>query len=111
MKCLRWGGGDSCIACLSHSANDHASLSRRSNIPTPNRGNWGQRHPKKSTPIRCSLFGLPLVCAPSRAVRTPLGPVQSQSKKSKQETQATQAQGEKGASEEKQAGNATRAGN
>ena len=33
----RGGGGDSFVACLSHLTIDHASLSRRSTVPTPNR--------------------------------------------------------------------------
>ena len=31
------GGGYSSVACLSHLTIDHASLSRRSTVPTPNR--------------------------------------------------------------------------
>ena len=31
------GGGYSFVACLSHLTIDHASLSRRSTVPTPNR--------------------------------------------------------------------------
>ena len=31
------GGGYSFVACLSHSTIDHASLSRRSTVTTPNR--------------------------------------------------------------------------
>ena len=32
-----WGGAYSFVACLSHLTIDHASLSRRSTVPTPNR--------------------------------------------------------------------------
>ena len=34
----RGGGAYSFVACLGHLTIDHASLSRRSTVPTPNRG-------------------------------------------------------------------------
>ena len=36
-RCEAWGGEYSFVSCLSHLTIDHASLSRRSTIPTPNR--------------------------------------------------------------------------
>ena len=39
---IRRGGAYSFVACLNHLTIDHASLSRRSTVPTPNRANsWG----------------------------------------------------------------------
>ena len=46
--CSIGGGAYSCIACLSHMTIDHASLSRRSTVSTPNRdtsNNWGVVYP------------------------------------------------------------------